>query len=98
MHHSIVPSPSITLCIMSSLNSEHHPSRADLSILVEHNNDPTGMGVMGTEWGVVKTEVIGLICAHLFRSAVCFLPRGPQGWDQDHQTVSTKTRLATPTI
>ena len=27
---------------MFFLNSEHHPSRADLSILVEHNNDPTG--------------------------------------------------------
>ena len=85
------------LCIVFSLNSEHHPSRADLSILVEHNNDPTGMRVMGTKWGVVKTEVI-ITCAHLCRSTVCFLPGGRQGWDQDHKTVSTKQELATPTI
>ena len=55
--------------------SEHHPSRADLSILVEHNNDPTGMGVTVTQ--CVSTFPY----AHLCRSAVCFLSGGLQGWD-----------------
>ena len=77
---NLVHSKSVNFTV---LFSEHHPSRADLSILVEHNNDPTGMGVVATQC------IPYFLYNHLCRSAVCLLSGGSQGWDQDHQTVST---------
>ena len=50
--------------------SDHHPSRADLSILVEHNNDPTGIRGKNNRFNIL----IVMLADQLF----VFFPEDPK--------------------
>ena len=58
-------------------------SRAELSILVAHNEDPTGKVKLML---LVGSRVATFVFA--YRSNVCILPRRSEGGHQNHQTVS----------
>lgn len=55
--------------------SERRPARSDLTILVAHNDDPTGLAVFNFYSLIMRMSLISLISDHKFQSIIYEAPR-----------------------